>query len=376
MILRELVSKLDKLFLKSRAIDWDNVGLQLGSLDRDIRKIHVTLDIICRVVDEAVRDGADLIISHHPLIFDPLKKVTSQDYKGKMILSLVEKRIAVYVAHTNYDIAPDSFNDFFVNKIGLKNVSSIDPFSEQWYKFVIFVPPEAEEKVRHAICSRGGGKWKNYSCCTFNTQGRGTFFPMEGSKPYSGEVGKLSFAQEVRVECIVSESILNDVVSEAIKVHPYQEAAYDVYRLENRFDEGGIGTVGTLEKPVSMDVFLRLVKNAIGIDNFRWSASKIDHLENKEISKVAIVWGSANSLKEKLIASDCDLVLVGEVSYHNAQDLTESGKIVVEIGHGFSEKWAIEGMYNKLSAYLKKEKIDISLSKNKNGYSLWRYYIG
>ncbi|MGM0366757.1 MAG: Nif3-like dinuclear metal center hexameric protein [Actinomycetota bacterium] len=373
MILRELEDRLDKLFLKSRAMSWDNAGLQLGRLERDIKKIHITLDISGDVVDKAIADGTDLIISHHPLIFNLLKKITSGNWKEKLVLSLAENNIAVYAAHTNYDICPEGLGDFFIRTLGLKSVSFIQPYSEQWYKFVIFVPPEAEEKVRHAICSRGGGKWKNYSCCTFNTQGVGTFFPEKGSAPYSGEVGKLSFAKEVRIECIVSQSILDEVVNEARRIHPYQEAAYDVYRLENRFEEGGIGVTGSLQEPAGLEEFLKIAKDSAGLPGLRWSGAIG---EGKGIEKIAVVWGSANSLNEELAGLDCDLVMVGEINYHNAQDLTEQGKILVEIGHGLSERWAIEGIHDRLKAYLKKEGIKISLTKNNNGYSLWRYYIG
>jgi len=370
MILKDLVDRLDSLFLKSRAMAWDNVGLLLGDLEKDVKNIHVSLDIGKNTLSEAEENRTDLIISHHPLIFAPLKKITSGDSKGKLVLNLLQKGIAVYAAHSNYDIDPHGLNGFFARRLNLKDIAPIQPFSERWYKFVIFVPPEAEEKVRQAICSEGGGKWRNYSCCTFNTKGVGTFFPIEGSKPYSGEVGKLSFADEVRVECIVSESILDSVVKKSVEAHPYEEAAYDVYPLENRFEDGGIGITGSLEAKMGLDEFLKTAASALGINNFRWTGKR------KEIKKIAVVCGSANSLYERLARVDCELIMVGELSYHNCHELAESGKIIVEMGHGDSERCAIDGMHSRLSGYFKKENIDISLTKSKRGYCLWRYHIG
>ncbi len=373
MILKELENRLDGLFLKSRAMSWDNAGLQLGDVENNVKKIHISLDIAEHVLGQAIQNGADLILCHHPLIFKPLKTINTADWKGKLLYSLIEKGIAVYAAHTNYDIDPEGLSSHFMQKLGLKEGFAIQPYSEQWYKFVIFVPPEAEEKVRHAICSRGGGKWRDYSCCTFNTRGTGTFFPQKGSQPYSGQVGKLSFAKEVRIECILNEAILEDVVNQAVKAHPYQEAAYDVYRLENRFEQGGMGVAGRLEKPENLHDFLKSLKDKLGLDHFRWSKK---NRAKKMIEKVAVVWGSANSLKEKLERLDCDLIMAGELNEHNVQDLMAQDKVVVELGHGISEKWAIEGMYDKLRAYFAKEKIDIGLSKSKNGYHVWRYDIG
>ncbi len=127
---------------------------------------------------------------------------------SEKILRLIEKGIAVYAAHTNYDIMPGGLIDVLSEKLELDDLQYIKQEDVQWYKFVIFVPRDSQDKVRKAICSQGGGEFKNYSCCTFNVAGKGTFLPGEGAEPYIGEKGNLNIVDEIRMECIVSEDNL------------------------------------------------------------------------------------------------------------------------------------------------------------------------
>ena len=375
MILKELAPKLDKIFNKSSALDWDMVGLQIGNLDKKINKIFITLDTNRDAVKEAIILKSDLIISHHPLIFSPIETLVSENIIQNKIIDLIENKIAVYIAHTNYDIMPGGLNENIANKFDLIDISTIEPQYEKWYKFVVFVPKEYEEKIREVICSHGGGKWRNYSCCTFNTSGRGTFKPMKGSKPYIGDVGSLNVIDEVRIECVVNQSCIDDVVKSVVEVHPYEEAAYDVYRIENKFPGIGAGRLGELKSEESLSDFFKIIKDKMKIKNFRWLAGRDINLKTKEIKKIAIINGSANSLVQKLIASDCDLIVLGEISYHNALNLIENGKIVVDIGHGESEKLAIDNIYKKLRDYFKKNNFRISLIKSKVGFNEWGYCI-
>lgn len=375
MILKTLVEKLDSIFQKKLAFEWDNVGLQVGNLDKDIKKILITLNLDHSVVNEAVNSRVDLILAHHPLIFNPIKSIISSDIPQKKILSLIENRIALYVVHTNYDIMQEGLNEYVARRLGLVRLNVIDPHKTQWYKFVIFVPLEAEEEIRKVICKHGGGKWRNYSCCTFNVRGKGTFVPLEGANPYIGEVGKISYVDEVRIECIVSEDILDEVVSSAIRAHPYEEVAYDIYKIENKFDEVGVGRVGELEEPEYFVDFLQRVKEKMEVRNLRWLCENCEELKSKKISKVALVCGSANSMASKLASLDCDLVILGEINYHNALHIAESGKILIEIGHGCSEKWAVEDIYNKLTDLVCAHGWEIQLIKSKAKCMNWRFYI-
>jgi len=373
MILKQLVLHLDRIFNKNLALSWDKVGLQIGNLGSDIKKILITLDVTSDAVREAVSKNCGLILAHHPLIFDSLDTILSSRSSEKKILTLIENKIAFYCAHTNYDAMAGGLNDFTADLLGLVNTEVIEDQDEQWYKFVVFVPVESEEKVRKAICEQGGGRWRNYSCCTFNTEGKGTFTPHEGSEPYIGKTGKVNFVDEVRIECIVSQNNLNELIEAVVGAHPYEEAAYDVYRIENKFKDTGIGRWGELEVPCTFKDFTAMVKNRLKVDSLRWMFDKEMDTAGKRIKKVAVVCGSANSLSGKLAGIDCDLVLVGEIGYHNALEIIESGKPVMEVGHGSSEKPAVDDMYNKLKNFFRQQKIEMDILKSKSGYRFWRY---
>ncbi len=373
MILEELALCLDKIFKKSLALSWDKAGLQIGNTQRDIKKILVTLDITGDVVDEAISTNSDLILTHHPLIFNSLDTILSSRAGEKEVLALAESRIAVYSAHTNYDMMAGGLNDLVAGTLGLTDIKIIEDKYEQWYKFVVFVPKEAEEKIREVICRHGGGKWQNYSCCTFNIEGKGTFIPQKGSKPYTGKVGCINYVDEVRIECIVNEGNLSDLIKATIEAHPYEEAAYDLYKIENKFKEIGIGRWGKLKEPLSFKDFAVKIKEKLEIDGFGWLCKKSLKVNDKKISKVAVVCGSANSLTRSLTDIDCDLVIVGEIGYQNALQIIESGKILIAAGHGSSEKLAITGISDKLEDFFKEKKIKVDILKSRSGYESWRY---
>jgi dinuclear metal center YbgI/SA1388 family protein len=375
MILKELALSLDKIFNRNLALSWDKAGLQIGNLESDINKILITLDITGDVVDEAVNLNSDLILAHHPLIFNSLDTILSSKAGEKEILVLIENRVAVYCAHTNYDLMKGGLNDFVASTLDLTGTEIIEERYEQWYKFVVFVPKEAEEKIRKVIFQHGGGKWQNYSCCTFNIEGKGTFIPQEGSKPYIGELGCVNYVDEVRIECIVNERNLSNLIDATIKAHPYEEVAYDVYKIENRFKDSGIGRWGKLKEPLSFKDFATKIKERLEINGFKWLYKKDIKVDNKKIRKVAVVCGSGNSIARRLADIDYDLVIVGEIGYHNALQIIESGKIIVAIGHGSSEKLAITDMCNKLEDFFQKQKIKIDILKSRFGYKSWRYQV-
>ncbi len=377
MILKDLTLYLDKIFHKNLAYKWDKVGLQIGRAEAEIKKILITLDIDDDVIEEAVNAGSNLIISHHPLIFEPIENITdSSSGSSKKVLKLIEKGIAVYVAHTNYDIMPGGLIDILSEKLELEDLQYIKQEDVQWYKFVIFVPRDSQDKVRKAICSHGGGEFKNYSCCTFNTAGKGTFLPGEGAEPYIGEIGSLNTVDEIRMECIVNEDNLESMVKAATEAHPYEEAAYDIYKIENNFSSKGLGRYGRLRDPEVFKRYLKRLKQLLQVEVIGCLHKGIGNPGNKLIEKIAIVPGSANSLTEEITSLDCDLVLVGEIGYHNSIKISETGKIIAKLGHGVSEKWAIDDIYNRLSDYSSGNNMDLEIIKSKEGYWVWRYDIG
>lgn len=376
MILKELASSLDNIFHISLAEEWDKAGLQVGSIDADIKKILITLDLDSKAIEEAIECNADLVISHHPIIFDALDRVTDSTDTGKKVIKLLENKISAYSAHSNYDIMDGGLNDILAKKLELKDIKNICSSKKQWYKFVIFVPAGSEAKIREAVCRSGGGKFKDYSCCTFSGHGKGTFLPGKNADPYIGNVGELSVVDEIRMECIVDEENLKKLIDNAISAHPYEEPAYDIYKIENKLDNFGPGRYGRIKQPMFFKQYLKVLKERLQLNDLSWIDRGAKNISNKLINKVAVIGGSVNSFSEELAGADCDLIVVGEISYHNAIMISEKGKIVVAAGHGTSEKFAISGIYNMLKYYFKDNNINIELLKSKSGYWIWRYDIG
>lgn len=303
MILKELSTVFDTIFYKNLALDWDKTGLRVGNIQKDIRKILITLDLTDSVIQEAIRAKADLLLSHHPLLMEPIDSFLDSNSLGSKLLEIIKNSMAVYTAHTNYDIMPEGLNAIFAKKLGLAGIKS--------------------------------------AC--------------------------------LEPAC----------VSEA---HPSEETAYVISRIENKLAEGGLGIIGELDVPVKLPVFFKKVKENLAISGFRWIAGKNRskmtgefQRESATVKKILVINGSANSFTQRIAVSDfdCDVVIVGELNYHSALEITESGKIIIEIGHGDSEKFAVEGMYDILNRYFKENGIkDIEVIKSKEGYKSWRYYIG
>ncbi|MHB1377284.1 MAG: Nif3-like dinuclear metal center hexameric protein [Candidatus Humimicrobiaceae bacterium] len=376
MILKELVKIFDKEFHKDYSLNWDNSGLLIGDLKREIRKLIIALDANDAVISKAVKIKADLIFSHHPLILNPIKNITSDNPQSQAILKAAQNKIAVYCAHTNYDIMEGGLNDYIVRLLDLENIVCIIPNQIQWFKFVVYVPSGHEEKIRNAMCSAGGGQWKDYSCATFNTSGTGTFKPGSNSEPFIGEKGKLMFVDEVKIECIVREEILKSLIAYVLEVHPYEEPAYDIIPIENVFAEGGSGRVGSIKKSLKPNDFLQFVSKKLNISNFKYISKDNFSIIKNEIKNIAVINGSINSMVSEICSIDIDCLICGEVNYHNAQLISENNILVIELGHAESELFAIDDLFSKIEHISESMCLGLEIIKSNNKEILWRYIIG
>ena len=376
MLLNELTDILDKLFNKAIALPGDPVGLQVGKPENNVSKVLITLDINSSVINEAVSGSADLIIAHHPLMFNPVKNILSSDITGRMLLELIENNIAVYIAHTNFDAMHEGLNGSIARIIGLKNIQLLETVGLKWYKFSVFVPPEAEDAVRNAVFENGGGNYANYSSCSFNTKGTGTFMPLGKANPYTGKRGAVNFVDEIKIECVVEEKNIAKLVSSVINAHPYEEPAYDIYKLENMPETFGLACKGSVEPVRMLPDFMNNLKKNLELECIRFACPEGIDIEKFPVKRAAFINGSANSFTDRVSVQklDCDIIIVGELKYSRVAEIVECGKVLIELGHGESEKFAIRLMYDILSSSLKDYK-DLKIIKSKTGYTGWRYYI-
>ncbi|WP_137788856.1 Nif3-like dinuclear metal center hexameric protein [Bacillus sp. E(2018)] len=324
-----IISLLESFAPKKMAIEGDPIGLQIGSLNRPVQKVMIALDVLENVVDEAIEGKVDLIIAHHPLLYRPLKKIDINTSKGRMIEKLIKNDITVYAAHTNLDVTSLGVNEWLADQLRLMNTEVLSTtYEDKLVKLSVFVPRTHEEQVRNAIGNAGAGHIGNYSHCSFSSNGIGTFTPLEGTTPFIGKQGEMEKVEEVRIETILPESIQKKVVSAMKKAHPYEEVAYDLYPLLNKGEELGIGKIGKLPKEMDLQEFVDHVKEAFGVAHLRVIKGK-----NAIIKKVAVVGGDGNKYIYPALHKGADVLVTGDIYYHNAHDAQEEGLTVVDAGH-------------------------------------------
>ncbi|QNR66021.1 Nif3-like dinuclear metal center hexameric protein [Paenibacillus peoriae] len=324
-----VISYMEQLAPKYLAVPDDRIGLQLGSLQKEIKSILVALDVNDEVVEEAIRIKADLIIAHHAIIFRPLKALNTDQPAGRLYEKLIKNDIAVYISHTNLDTAEDGMNDWMAEALGIQSEGTLeDVHTEQLFKLVVFVPKTHHQRVLDAVLGAGAGHIGNYSHCSFNIDGYGTFVPGEGTQPFLGEPGKMERSEEVRIETIVPQGVRNKVVQAMLKAHPYEEVAYDLYHMDLQGRSFGLGRVGKLKEARTLREFVDVVKNGLNVEHVR-VVGDLDRM----IKKAAVLGGSGSRYVNKSLFKGADVLVTGDIDYHTAQDALMAGIAIIDPGH-------------------------------------------
>ncbi|MFC2138610.1 Nif3-like dinuclear metal center hexameric protein, partial [Bacteroidota bacterium] len=261
MQIKDVISVIEEFAPLSFQEDYDNSGLQIGDVSNEIKSVLITVDITEEIIDEAINLEANLIISHHPLIFSGIKKITAQNSTEKAIIKAIQNNISIYSAHTNIDNIENGVNGIIANKIGLLNQKILQPKRNALSKLVTFVPIDHIDKVREAVFVAGAGNIGNYDSCSFNIEGTGTFKGNEDTNPFVGNKGELHKEKEIRFESIFPNYLKNKIINSLIKAHPYEEVAYDIYPLTNLYSQVGSGIIGELENEINEVDFLNKIKN-------------------------------------------------------------------------------------------------------------------
>ena len=322
---------------------YDNAGLITGDVNSEIKSVLVTLDVTEKVVEEAIQKKAQLIVAHHPIIFAGLKKITGKNYIERTIIKAIKNDIAIYAAHTNLDSVEGGVNQKICEKLGLENNKILQPNGGQLKKLVTFIPVENADQVREAVFNAGAGNIGNYDSCGFVTEGLGSFRGNENSNPFVGKKGEIHSEKEVRFETIFPGYLQGRIIDALLKSHPYEEVAYDIYPLENKFDKIGMGMVGTLAKPISETLFLSQLKQT-----FNTGVIKHTALKGKSVEKVAVCGGSGSFLLNAAIAAGADFFVSGDFKYHQFFD-AEDKIVIADIGHFESEQFTKELFYELLT---------------------------
>lgn len=333
---------------------YDNSGLSVGDANQELKGILCTLDVNDEVLEEAIRLNANLIISHHPVIFSGLKSLTGKNNVEKIVIKAIQNNIALYAGHTNFDNVTHGVNQIISNKIGLQKTKILSPVKDKLVKLVTFVPVENADTIREAIFEAGAGVIGKYDSCSYNIKGEGTFRGGDTTNPHVGEKGKLHKEPEIRIETILPNWLQGRVVSALINAHPYEEVAYDLYPLNNSFDTIGAGMIGELEEALPAQKLFQILKHEFNAKGIRYAGD-----ENKEIKRIAVCGGSGSFLINDAIRQKADAFITGDVKYHQFFD-NANNLLIIDIGHYESEQFTKELFYEVLTKNFPKFAVHLS----------------
>lgn len=349
----------------SRQYEWDNSSRQIILGDANITRVGLSLDPTKKAIEEAIDRGCELLITHHPLFFGGIKKLINKDPLSDKIVLAIKHNLNIASYHTNFDIADYSLNDYLVHKLGAEVEGIfIEEGSIQYYKFVVFVPTGYEQKLIDAIDASGAGSIGNYKKCTFFTPGIGTFEPGEDTNPFIGKKGELEEVKELKLETIVHQKDLKRLIENVIKIHPYEEVAYDVYPL-NLSMSYGLGRIGKFQNRVDLETFLNIVSEKLSVKDIRYNF--ID--ETLTFDRFAVVTGSGASTWKSCYQKDIKVLLTGDLKHHDALDAKEGGIVIIDAGHFHTERVFLEYLKEVLE---KKFNIEAFILNEDESIKNWR----
>jgi dinuclear metal center YbgI/SA1388 family protein len=350
------------------AEEWDNAGLQVGNPSAFAGKIMVALDAGKSAVEAAVAAGCQLLLTHHPMIFRPLKKISTADPLGRLLALAISNDLAIIALHTNFDIAEGGVNDLLAERLGVCGCKPLKvTVVEELVKLSVFVPKGHEEEVMNAIF-RFSGFIGNYSDCSFQTGGIGTFKPLNGAAPFLGEIGKREYAEEIRIEVLLRKGDVNAAVRSLISAHPYEEPAFDLFPLMNKGKADGLGRMGELPAAVTLSEFSMTVKERLGLDVVRFVGAA-----NSTVKKVALCGGSGASLMRDAWNQGADVMVTGDIKYHEAREAEDLALPLVDAGHFATEQPMIRGMTELLGKELAKKGYEAKITAFEGEKEPFRY---
>ena len=343
MIIQDVINHLHNLAPLAYAEDFDNVGLLVGDKNENVSGILVTLDTLEAVVDEAIENNCNLIVSFHPIIFSGLKKLTGKTYVERVVIKAIQHNIAIFSIHTALDNALQGVNSIICDRLGLTNKKILIPQSGTIKKLQTYVPKANAEALRTALFNVGAGSIGNYESCSFNIEGEGTYLGNENSNPVIGKKGELHTEKEVAISVTFKKHLESKILKTLFEVHPYEEVAYEVTTLENTNQHIGIGMVGELKNAMETEDCLNFIKNKMNTACIRHSKSL-----NKPLKRIAVLGGSGSFAISAAKAANADLLITADLKYHDFFS-AENAIVLADIGHYESEQFTKSFLVDYLS---------------------------
>lgn len=336
MKIAAVISYLESIAPSSYQESYDNAGLLTGDPDWECTGMLCTLDTTEQVIQEAVRMNCNLIVAHHPIIFEGLKKINGKNYVERAVIGAIKNDIALFAIHTNLDNVLQGVNGKIADHLGLINRRILSPKSSTLKKLFTFVPVDHVEVVRNAIFEAGAGNIGNYSECSFNAEGIGTFRGNENTNPFAGEPGKRQYEKEGKVEVVFPAYLEGMVIRALRKAHPYEEVAFDVLELSNPHPGTGSGLIGELQEPVEEKRLLDSLKSGFKLQMIRHTA-----LLQRPVKRIAVCGGAGSFLASSALASQADVFITADMKYHEFFD-ADGRMLICDIGHYESEQFTTD----------------------------------
>lgn len=333
MTIAEVTSALEAFAPLALQEDYDNSGLQVGNRSAECHGALLCVDVTPAIVDEAIARGCNLIVSHHPLIFKGLKRITGATQVERVVLKAIYNNIAIYSCHTSVDNATNGVSWEMARRLNVINVETLEPQQGKLLKLSFMVPMAHCETVKTAIFKAGAGEIGNYDCCSFSVEGEGSFRALDGANPFVGALGDIHHEPEMRVDVLLPRWLKSKVEKALIEAHPYEEPAYEFISIENESKFTGSGIVGTLSDPMSLSQLIGRIKNEFNSPVVRCNA--VD--EGQTITRIAMCGGSGAFLIRNAIAQGAQVYLTSDVKYHDFVDY-KNEIIIIDIGHFESEQ--------------------------------------
>ena len=349
-LVQDLAGLLNRLYPPWLAEEWDNVGLQIGDPMTPVEQVLVALDPTPLALETARKTGCRMLLTHHPLIFKPLKQILTSTETGTLVHNAILYGIAVFAAHTNLDRAAEGLNGWLAERLGLSEVQTLEEIRNGLLKLVVYVPSGHEEKVAEALFAAGAGHIGRYDRCSFRVRGEGTFRAGPGSSPFLGAPGTSERVEEVRLETVVPRELGEKIRRKMLQAHPYEEVAYDLLPLENIRNDVGLGCFGRLPEPIPLEQFAVQIKQALGIPAVRMIGER-----RRPISKVAVCGGSGASLIGEARRRGAEVLVTGDIKYHEARSAEAQGLALIDAGHFHTEKIVISQLARRLRVETQKE---------------------
>ena len=342
MKIKDIINVLEDTASPSLQESYDNAGLLTGNEQQECTGVVCSLDATEAVVDEAIDSNCNLIVAHHPIIFKGLKRITGKNYVERTVIKAIKNDIAVYAIHTNLDNIITGVNGRMADRLGLINRTILLPKTATLKKLYSFVPVAHAQNLRAALFDAGAGHIGNYSQCSFNIEGSGTFKGEEGTHPFTGVTGELHYEKEIKIEVIFPAWLEPKIIQALIAAHPYEEPAYDLVQLENKHQHIGSGLTGSLPQPMEEKAFLAFLK-----ESFQLPLIRHTQLTGSPIQKICLCGGAGSFLISNALHAKADIFISADIKYHEFFD-ADNRMVIADIGHFESEQYTVDLLHDIL----------------------------